>query len=187
MNRGDILAKLQSTSAAETRTLSITDAAIQNNSDANALNAFDAQSVFKLISSASDLEQRFVADKESECTKNETTQQLLDMKTTTKNKRKNFKPRNATAIDTEPSLTNPSQLILNLMMQNKMKQLQQEIHHGQMKRWSDEGRPQSSDVERTANSSDSCNILKSPPSSPLANGHASGGKTICFYCNHFGA
>lgn len=186
MNRGDILAKLQSTSAAETRTLSITDAAIQNNSDANALNAFDAQSVFKLISSASDLEQRFDADKDSECTKNEA-QQLLDMKATTKNKRKNFKPRNATAVETDPVLTNPSQLILNLMMQNKMKQLQQEMHHSQVKRWSDDGKGQSSDADRVANSGDSCNILKSPPSSPLGNGHASGGKAIHFHRKYFRA
>lgn len=182
MNRGDILAKLQSTSAAETRTLSITDAAIQNKTDANTLNAFDAQSVFKLISSASDLEQRFESDKECESTKNEATLQALDMQSTTKNKRKNFKPRNSTAVDaTEPSLTD--QLILNLMMQNKMKQLQQELHQGQFKRWTDDGKVDQqtggdSDRSTTSNNNESCNnSLKSPPSSPLGNGHGgSGGK-----------
>lgn len=177
MNRGDILAKIQSTSAAETRTLSITDAAIQNNTDANALNAFDAQSVFKLISSANDLEQRFDANKDCNSIKNDLTQQSFDMQSTTKNKRKNFKPRNATAIDSDPSV-DPSQFILNLMMQNRMKQLQQELHQGQVKRWHDDNKEQQNDGDRTTtNSNDSCNILKSPPSSPIANGHStSGGK-----------
>lgn len=52
-------------------------------------------------------------------------QQLFDAQNiTTKNKRKNFKPRNATAaIDTEPSAND--QILLNLMMQNKLKQLQE--------------------------------------------------------------
>lgn len=201
MNRGDILAKMQSTaSAAETRTLSITDAAIQNKSDAsNALNAFDAQSVFKLISSASDLDQRFDSDKECDSIKNEASQLAqFDMHATTKNKRKNFKPRNATAaVDaavsaatvatTEPSFTD--QLILNLMMQNKMKQLQQELHHqGQFKRWNqnDDGKVDQqmtgtdSDRSTTSNNNESCNSLKSPPSSPFENGHgASGGKKKC--------
>lgn len=177
MNRGDILAKLQSTSAAETRTLSITDAAIQNATDANALNAFDAQSVFKLISSASDLEQRFDLDKESDSTKG-------DMQATTKNKRKNFKPRNATtSVDasSDPSLTD--QIILNLMMQNQMKKLQQELNQGQLKRRTDDTNAldhqqhiNTSDSEQTStNNNDSCNSLKSPPSSPLGNGHATGG------------
>lgn len=195
MNRGDILAKLQSTSAAETRTLSITDAARPNNSDANiALNAFDAQSVFKLISSASDLEQRHDSDKEeTDSAKNEATAQSFDMQATTKNKRKNFKPRSATAVDDfePPSLTD--QLILNLMMQNKMKQLQQELHQGQLKTASTEY--QSADGDRgTSNSNDSNNILKSPPSSPLTNGHATAGgmnrylhilslSTIYYYIN----
>lgn len=188
MNRGDILAKLQSTSAAETRTLSITDATIQNKTDANALNAFDAQSVFKLISSASDLEQRFDSDKESDNAKNEAIAHSFDMQSTTKNKRKNFKPRNATAVDAEPSLTD--QFLMNLMMQNKMKQLQQELSQGQMKRWTDDGktvameqRSGSDDGRGTMNSNDSNNIPKSPPSSPLANGHATtGGKdrTVIF-------
>ncbi|XP_055317113.1 uncharacterized protein LOC129576294 isoform X2 [Sitodiplosis mosellana] len=188
MNRGDILAKLQSTaSAAETRALSITDAAIQNKTDANALNAFDAQSVFKLISSASDLEQRFGSDKEFDSVKNEAAQlEQFDMQATTKNKRKNFKPRNATAVDVataaaaEPSLTD--QFILNLMMQNKMKQLQQELHQGQFKRWNDDGKVDQqmtggdSDRSTTSNNNESCNSLKSPPSSPLGNGHGASGE-----------
>lgn len=178
MNRGDILAKLQSTSAAETRTLSITDAAIQNATDTNALNAFDAQSVFKLISSASDLEQRFDLDKETDSTKG-------DMQTATKNKRKNFKPRNATTSNdnatVDPSLTD--QFILNLMMQNQMKKLQQEFNQGQLKRCTDDAakalehqlqHSSGGESERT-NNNDSCNSLKSPPSSPLTNGHANAG------------
>lgn len=205
MNRGDILAKLQSTSAAETRTLSITDAAIQNKNDAtNALNVFDAQSVFKLISSANDLEHRFDLDKEFDSTKNNNTdtvniqQSYFDMHATTKNKRKNFKPRNATAVDDmagtttassaaaaaaviEPSLTDQ---LMYLMMQNKMKQIQQELHQGQFKRWNDidngsklEQQTGDSSDRINSNNNEPCNVLKSPPSSPLANGHStSGGK-----------
>lgn len=229
MNRGDMLAKLQSTSASETRTLSIADGnaaaaaaaaasavaataaalSIQNKSDANVLNAFDAQSVFKLISSANDLEQHNDSDREcDDIGKNdEEIVQLFDMQATTKNKRKNFKPRNAqtntttnTTIDADhhiqqqqqqqPSLTD--QFILNLMMQNKMKQLQQELHQGQLRRWPDEHRIPSAEhlslssehgEHRTLlNSDDSSNHIthiKSPPSSPLTNGHsnATGGKT----------
>lgn len=165
MNRGDILVKLQSASAAETCALSITDAAIQNASDANALNAFDTQSVFKLISSASDLEHPFA--ERSDAT------QAHDMQATTKNKRKNFKPRSATAVDTDPTLTDH---LLNLMMQNKMKQLQHELHQGHFKRWTDDGKT-ADDTDATADD----NIPKSPPSSPLTNGHSTGtGKALLF-------
>lgn len=225
MNRGDMLAKLQSTSASETRALSIGDGnaaaavaaasavaataaaalTIQNKTDANVLGAFDAQSVFKLISSANDVEQHNGSDREcDDIGKNdEEIVQLFDMQATTKNKRKNFKPRNAqttTAIDTDhhtqqqqpqqqPSLTD--QFILNLMMQNKMKQIQQELHQGQLRRWPDESRIPSTEhlslfgehAEHRAmlNSDDSSNHIthiKSPPSSPLTNGHsnATGGK-----------
>lgn len=177
MKRGDTLAKLQSTSAVETRALSITDPAIQKKTDAN---AFDAQSVFKLISSASDLEQQFDLDKEFDRSKNEATQQQsLDMQSTTKNKRKNFKPRNAMAVDADPSLTD--QFILNLMMQNKMKQIQQELQQGQIKRWNDDNKldQQTGDTDRTSsNNNESCNILKSPPSSPLGNGHGTSGGNL---------
>lgn len=219
MNRGDILAKLQSTSGTETCTLSMNDGtanaaaaaaaaaalSIQKKADANVLNAFDAQSVFKLISSASDLEQHYDSDRECDDSgKNETNVKLFDMQSTTKNKRKNFKPRNAQTNATtadgdhqsqqqqqqqQNSLTD--QFLLNLMMQNKMKQLQQELHQGQLKRWLDDGRTSSIEHFSSAssehgehrtmpNSDDSNHIahIKSPPSSPLTNGHlpATGGK-----------
>lgn len=192
MDRGDILAKLQSTSTAETCTLSITDAVVQTKSD---------PSLFKLISSANNLEQRLELDKVPESTKQAIINKFLstatvvaaaptttlssstalasctsvsssqtmpssllqnndidietgkidlstqyDAQTTTKNKRKNFKPRNSCAADnnsnTEPSLTD--QILLNLMMQNKMKMFQFEFAQNPYKRIMDDAKSDAS-------------------------------------------
>lgn len=191
MDRGDILAKLQSTSTAETCTLSITDAIVQTKSD---------PSVFKLISSANNLEQRLELDKVPESTKQAIINKFLstatvvaaatttttsssttslasctsvsssqtmpssllqnsdietgkidlstqyDAQTTTKNKRKNFKPRNSCAADndsnTEPSLTD--QILLSLMMQNKMKMFQLEFAQNPYKRMMDDAKSDAS-------------------------------------------
>lgn len=186
MNRGDILAKLQSTSATETHTLSITDG------------------------TASDLQQHYDSDRECDDNgKNKATAQLFDMQAITKNKRKNFKPRNAQTTATIDGDHHPQQqqqqhqphslteqFLLNLIMQNKMKQLQQELHQGQSKRWLDDSRTLSIEnlssssehgEHRTMLNTDDSNYIthsKSPPSSPLTNGHltATGGKSqLLFY------
>lgn len=225
MDRGDILAKLQSTtSAAETRTLSITDASMQttaktdNTKSTSAtsssslscvpLNALDSPpsiDVFKLISSASDLEQQLEFDKmpasarqaiinkflssassplllspshaslstttsvsttdtpisisaltaahqqhqhgndaatavdPTKIESNDAQSALFDAQITTKNKRKNFKPRSAAIVDDdEPPPPPADQILLNLMMQSKMKMFQQEFQQSQYKRMADE-------------------------------------------------
>lgn len=222
MDRGDVLAKLQSTTShSANETLSITDAAIQSNTDTKSttLNALDSQSVFKLISSANDLDhqqqphqQRFEFDKMAECTKqaiinkflstaaaaaaaaatspitsmqssnndNHNTMmygssaQLFDTQTTaTKNKRKNFKPRNATAIDTEPSISDQ----ILLMMQNKMKQFQQQERSTDDDDDDNNDNDDNNKNDSSSNSSDSevtpnhsANSLKSPPNSPTDDG-----------------
>lgn len=208
MDRSDVLTKSHSS----TETLSIiTDAVRHSNNN-------DTQSVFKLISSANDLDhqrrRRFDLDKMDECTKqtiinkflsgasalqaaaavaatsthqsnvndnNDTVnkhgtnvqqhQQLFDAQnTTTKNKRKNFKPRNATtaAIDTEPSAND--QILLNLMMQNQLKQLQ-EMNNATAT--ATVAREDNNDADDDSNDgSDSNANEESPPSSPpMENGH----------------
>lgn len=211
MDRSDVLTKSHSSN----ETLSITDAVVRHSN--NNANSLDTKSVFKLISSANDLDhqRRFDLDKMDECTKqtiinkflsgasaltaaaaaaatsnndnnvdtmmNDTdtginVQQLFDAQnTTTKNKRKNFKPRNATAaIDIEPSAND--QILLNLMMQNKLKQL-----HDMNNATSSTTRALDTlndnndgdgDDDSNGGSDSDANHYKSPPSSPpMVNGH----------------
>lgn len=173
MDRGDILAQLQTTSTTDTCILSITDETQRN------MNQKPSTPVIKLISSANDLEQRFDLDKmpsntrhaiinkflssssatfppsSASLTKTTTmndspistyklaelaaehhddlikgTSSIIDAQTTIKNKRKNFQPRSVASVNESPPLTD--NILLNLMMRNKMKMFEQNNQYGRL-------------------------------------------------------